>query len=102
MIVLNKENLTEYLIGRLTELDYTKPLNISAVGEGSEEEDGDGYLNFIFRVSDGKRNVIVKQGRTVGRNEDFTNLSSERTRLEYESMMIRKAIVPEYIPDLFL
>ena len=37
MIVLNKENLTEYLKGRLTELDYTKPLNISAVGEGSEE-----------------------------------------------------------------
>jgi len=101
MIVLNKENLTEYLKGRLTELDYTKPLYISAVGEGSEEEDGDGYLNFIFRVSDGKRNVIVKQGRTVGRNEDFTNLSSERTRLEYESMMIRKAIVPEYIPDLY-
>ena len=28
MIVLNKENLTDYLKGRLTELDYTKPLNI--------------------------------------------------------------------------
>jgi len=45
--------------------------------------------------------VIVKQGRTVGRNEGFTDLSTERTRLEYESMMIRKAIVPEYIPDLY-
>lgn len=101
MIVLNKDNLTEYLKGHMPELDYTEPLKISAVGEGSEEEDGDGYLNFIFRVSDGNRNVIVKQGRTVGRNEDFTNLSTERTRLEYESMMIRKAIVPEYIPDLY-
>ena len=101
MIVLNKENLTEYLKKHMQELDYSEPLKISVVGEGSEEEDGDGYLNFIFRVSDGKKNVIVKQGRTVGRNEDFTNLSTERTRLEFESMKIRKAIVPEYIPDLY-
>ncbi len=101
MIVLNKENLTEYLKDHMEDLDYSKPLTISAVGEGSEEEDGDGYLNFIFRVSDGKKNVIVKQGRTVGRNEGFTDLSSERTRLEFESMKIRKAIVPEYIPDLY-
>ncbi len=101
MIVLNKENLTEYLKGHMPDLDYSKPLVISAVGEGTEEEDGDGYLNFIFRVSDGRRNIIVKQGRATGRNEDFTNLSSERTRLEYESMEIRKAIVPDYIPDLY-
>lgn len=101
MIVLTRDNLTEYLKSHMTELDYSKPLYISVVGEGSEEEDGDGYLNFIFRVSDGKKNVIVKQGRKVGRNEGFTDLSSERTRLEFESMMIRKAIVPEYIPDLY-
>jgi len=101
MIILNKENLTDYLKERMRELDYSKPLQISVVGEGSEEEDGDGYLNFIFRVSDGKRNVIVKQGRTTGRNEGFTNLSTERTKLEFESMKIRKAIVPEYIPDLY-
>ena len=101
MIVLNKDNLTEYLKDHMKELDYSKPLSISVVGEGSEEEDGDGYLNFLFRVSDGKRNVIVKQGRADGRNEGFTDLSSERTRLEFESMMIRKAIVPEYIPDLY-
>ncbi len=101
MISLNKENLTDYLKAHMKELDYSKPLIISAVGEGSEEEDGDGYLNFIFRVSDGNRNVIVKQGRVNGRNKSFTGLSSERTRLEYESMMIRKGIVPEYIPDLY-
>ncbi|MCR4892078.1 MAG: phosphotransferase [Lachnospiraceae bacterium] len=101
MIFLTKENLTDYLKEHMDELDYSKPLSISAVGEGSEEEDGDGYLNFIFRVSDGKRNIIVKQGRTIGRNEGFKDLSSERTRLEFESMAIRKAIVPEYIPDLY-
>lgn len=32
MLVLNKDNLTEYLKSHLTELDYTKPLSISAVG----------------------------------------------------------------------
>ena len=101
MITLTKENLTEYLKEHMPQLNYSKPLIISAVGEGSDEDDGDGYLNFIFRVSDGKLNVIVKQGRSTGRNAGFTNLSSERTRLEFESMKIRKAIVPEYIPDLY-
>ena len=69
---------------------------------GDVEDDGDGYLNFIFRVSDGVKKIIVKQGRTTGRIEGFTNLSTERTRLEYESMKIREAIVPEYIPKIYL
>lgn len=101
MLILNKENIVEYLKEKIPELDYSKPLIISMVGEGNPEEDGDGYLNFIFRVSDGNVKIIVKQGRTVGRMAGFTDLSTERTRLEYESMKIREAIVPEYIPKVY-
>ena len=41
MITLSKENLTEYLKSQINFLDYSKPLVISEVGEGSVEEDGD-------------------------------------------------------------
>ena len=63
MITLSKDNITEYLKNHISFLDYSKPITISAVGEGSVEEDGDGFINFVFRVSDGKHNLIVKQCR---------------------------------------
>ena len=101
MIVLSKDNLTDYLKEKMPQLDYSKPLVISAIGEGSLEEDGDGFLNFVFRASDGHTNLIVKQSRSTGRKGTFQNLSLKRGKLEYETMEIRKTIVPEYLPDLY-
>lgn len=85
----------------MPDLDDSKPLLITAIGEGTAEEDGDGYLNFIYRVSDGKRNIILKQGRSEGRVALFQDLSAERNRLEYEYMKLCQSIVPNYIPRLY-
>lgn len=101
MLILSKDNITEYLKGQIHFLDYSKPLTISAVGEGSLEEDGDGFINFVFRVSDGHYNLIVKQCRSNTRMIEGLELPTDRCELEYETMMIRKAIVPEYIPELY-
>ena len=102
MYSLTKENLTDYLKQHLDFLDYSRPLTISAIGEGSEEEDGDGFINFVFRVSDGTHNIIVKQSRSDSRfGGDLNNLPTNRNELEYDTMMIRKAIVPEYVPELY-
>ncbi len=100
MLILTKENVTEYLKEKMPDLDYSKPLIISAVGEGSLEEDGDGFINYVLRVSDGKKKLIVKQARSTGRRGHF-NVPVERGKYEYQSMEIRKSIVPEYIPDLY-
>ena len=54
MFELSKDNITEYLKVHMPELDYSEPLRISEIGEGTLEEDGDGFLNYVFRVSDGK------------------------------------------------
>ena len=59
MITLSKENITDYLKEKMPYLDFSKPLIISAIGEGSLEDDGDGYINYVFRVSDGKVNKRV-------------------------------------------
>ena len=61
MITLTKGNITDYLREKMPDLDFSRPLIISEIGEGAPEEDGDGYVNFVFRVSDGKRKMILKQ-----------------------------------------
>lgn len=101
MVVLSKENITEYLKEQMPDLDYSRPLIISEIGEGTQEEDGDGYVNYVFRVSDGKRKLILKQARSVGRVTGFTGMCMQRTAVEYDYMKIGRVIVPEYIPELY-
>ena len=101
MITLTKENITEYLKKKMPDLDFSRPLIISEIGEGSAEEDGDGYVNYVFRVSDGKRKLILKQGRPVGRVTGHTGMDLARTSIEYDYMKLGRVIVPEYIPELY-
>lgn len=101
MITLSKENITEYLKEKMPNLDFSKPLIISAIGEGSLEEDGDGYINFVYRVSDGKRKMILKQARKDGRVAALKDMSLDRAALEYDYMKLGRVIVPEYFPELY-
>ena len=101
MITLTKENITEYLKMQMPDLDYSRPLIISEIGEGTAEDDGDGYVNYVFRVSDGKRKMILKQGRSVGRVTGHTGMDLARTSIEYDYMKLGQVIVPEYIPELY-
>ena len=82
-------------------LDFSKPLIISAIGEGSLEDDGDGYINFVYRVSDGKMKLILKQARKDGRVANLHDMSLDRAALEYDYMKMARVIVPEYIPELY-
>lgn len=101
MITLSKENIADYLKEKMPYLDFSKPLTISAVGEGSLEDDGDGYINYVFRVSDGKWKIILKQARKEGRVADLKDMSMDRAALEYDYMKLGQVIVPEYMPKLY-
>lgn len=101
MITLSKENITDYLKEKMPYLDFSKPLTISAIGEGTLEEDGDGYINFVYRVSDGKWKIILKQARKDGRVAALTDMSMDRAALEYDYMKLGHVIVPEYLPKLY-
>ena len=83
----------------MPEFDDTLPVRISWVGEGSEEEDGDGYVNHIFRVRSDQESYVVKQGLPVARVSQMP-MTMTRNKLEYDSMRIRYSIVPEYTPCL--
>ena len=103
MYELEKDNIQEYLKTQMPGLDYSKPLHIHRLGDGNAEEDGDGYLNFIYRVSDGHTKLILKQGRDHGARglTQTFEVPIDRNKLEYETMKIRRTIVPEYVPGLY-
>ena len=101
MLTLSKENITAYLKEKMPHLDFSKPLIISAIGEGTMEEDGDGFINYVFRVSDGNTKLILKQARSEGRIANIQNMSLERTRIEYDYMKLGHVIAPEYFPELY-
>lgn len=101
MILLTKENVASYVKSRLPFFNLDGDVTVSVIGEGSVEEDGDGFINFVFRVSDGKYHLIVKQTTENARSKGAFVLDVNRFKLEYHSMQIRKAIVPDLIPDLY-
>lgn len=96
---ITKDNIIPYLKEHMPELKDCDSIVISQVGEGSQEEDGDGYVNFIFRIHTDKGNFVLKQGQELART-GRDPIAMYRNKLEYDSMRIRYAIVPEYTPFL--
>ena len=98
MVVLSTENIIEYLRPRLPEVDFDSSTKARRIGDGSSEDDGDGYLNYIFKVSTSKFSCIVKQALGHFRHNPNKPLPAERNKLEYEILAIRSKICPEYVP----
>ncbi|MBQ9156607.1 MAG: phosphotransferase [Eubacterium sp.] len=101
MIILTKENVAEYVHSRLDFFNIQGKIQVSAVGEGSTEEDGDGFINFVFRVSDGEHHLIVKQSTVQARSGGSFQLDINRYKLEYDSLLLRRAIVPDLVPAVY-
>ena len=85
MITLSKENITDYLKEKMPYLDFSKPLTISAIGEGTLEEDGDGYINFVYRVSD----VMLMKAEALALRNDSVNRGQKDLQ---ESFNLVKAV----------
>lgn len=64
MIILTKENILSYIKEHVPSLQLKEPVKVSMIGEGDlgEDVEGDGYCNYVFRVSDADGySYIVKQ-----------------------------------------
>ncbi len=96
---ITKENILEYLKEKMPEFDDSLPVEIHAVGEGTEEEDGDGYVNYIYRVRTPRESLVLKQATSISRVSQ-QQIATYRNHLEYDSMKIFSAITPEYVPIL--
>ena len=65
MLILDKTNLIPYLKKHMPDIDFPDDTKIIAIGDGSQsaEEDGDGYVNYIFIVRTSSLSLVVKQSR---------------------------------------
>ena len=79
MITLSKENVVDYVKSRLDFFNPDGDIKVSAIGEGSVEEDGDGFINFVYRVSDGEHHLIVKQSTLEARSKGSFTLDLNRS-----------------------
>ena len=75
MWILGEEQIFTYLRSHYPAFDQSGPVDIQYIGapEGEEkplEPDEGGLINHIFRLSNGKQFVIVKQGRSASRKND--------------------------------
>ena len=66
----------------------------------SMEEIGDGNINYVYRVQEDGQSIIVKQAgeqvRSSGRG-----LTTNRLKVEYESLLFFKQHSPSLLPDLY-
>ncbi|MCI6859115.1 MAG: phosphotransferase [Eubacterium sp.] len=103
MIILTKENIVSYIKEHVPSLKLNDPIHVSLIGDGDlgDDVEGDGYCNYVFRVSDGENSYIVKQSTEYLKRRGGP-LNPQRNRYEYEIMEMRAKIVPQYVPALYL
>ncbi|MBT2661434.1 S-methyl-5-thioribose kinase [Bacillus sp. ISL-45] len=72
--------------------------------ELSCKEIGDGNLNYVFRVIDGKsgKSLIVKQAGDTARISDEFKLSTNRIRIESNVLQLEGELAPGLVPDVYL
>ncbi|WP_414054739.1 S-methyl-5-thioribose kinase [Macrococcus equi] len=65
------------------------------------DEIGDGNLNYVFRVSNGTKSIIVKHSGVVARISDEFKLSTDRTIREGKLLKVHGEIVPHLVPHIY-
>lgn len=104
MIILTKENILSYIKEHVPSLQLKEPVKVSMIGEGDlgEDVEGDGYCNYVFRVSDADGHSYIVKQSTEHLKRRGRALTPTRNRFEYEIMELRAKIVPQYVPALYL
>lgn len=69
----------------------------------SAAEIGDGNINYIFRVwdTDSGKSVIIKQAGPTARISDSFVLSTDRSRIEADVLMLENELAPGLVPQVY-
>jgi 5-methylthioribose kinase len=66
------------------------------------KEIGDGNLNYVFKVVDGKgHSVIIKQAGEELRISKEMKIDTDRNRIESEILMLQGELAPGYVPEIY-
>lgn len=99
MLVLDKQNMIPYLQTHAPDFCKAGPITVSEIGDS--EEDNPGLINHIFRVSNGKQSMIVKQGQERIRMDGEYPVPPRRNRQEYLSLKLRGEIIGKFVPKVY-
>ncbi len=102
---LTPESAAAYIKNETDLFPEDADLDVYEIGSGGNNaNDGDGFINFVFRITDTKthRSVILKQARNYARTfKGDTPFIPERNATEAKLMAIKSAITPDYIPGIY-
>lgn len=99
---IGEHNIIEYLHSRTDLFNRREPIQVKEVISGNGSPENDGFVNFVFRISQGGRYYILKQARSYFQNRSLpTTMPVERNYLEYITYRLRKKITPAYVPQAF-
>lgn len=101
MFLINKENVVDYIKSKTNLIDIKETLVVTEIGDGVAGDDGDGFVNFLFRIKTQNKSIIVKQARPYLKAIDGYSIPVSRNKLEYETLKLRNSIVPQYIPNIY-
>jgi 5-methylthioribose kinase len=98
---LDVEKAKEYVLERTDLFGGTGPAGLNVRELVRSEIDGDGYVNYIYRIWDDKGNsVILKQAKPFLKafGKGVYPVPVDRSASEADIMKIRSAIVPQFVP----
>lgn len=103
MFKITKENIIDYMKRNIAQFDDSEPVKVSVMGEDptADEGEGDGHVNFVFKILTAGRSYVLKQGLDEPRNlHNGVKVVSYRNETECDTMTILHEIVPEYVPGI--
>lgn len=101
MFLLDKENVVDYIKSKTNLIDINQIPLVTEIGDGKVNDDGDGFVNFLFRIKTQNKSIIVKQARSYLKAINGYSIPVSRNKLEYETLKLRNSIVPQYIPNTY-
>ncbi len=101
MMIITTDNIIEYVL-KNTELFNGSQLFVEDISDFNPQEEKEGFVNYIYRVYNHEKSVIVKQARPYLKyfGESYA-LTPLRNLLEHETLRLRGGIVPQYTPKTF-
>ena len=88
-----EKKLLDFVLIKTNLFDHTDDINIVEVGDGN--------VNYIYRVNNGDKSVIVKFADDFIRDSDTRALSTKRNEIEYEILRRQDLLCPNSVPKVY-
>lgn len=88
-----EKKLLDLVLKKTNLFDHTDDINIAEVGDGN--------VNYIYRVNNGDKSVIVKFADDFIRDSDTRALSTKRNEIEYEILRRQDLLCPNSVPKVY-